>query len=190
MFKKIRIHPLTLPFFILFLFYDRENIYLTLYLLILLHELSHALLCILLKEKISAIHLYPWGCMLSLSSIPDKKRHLLILIAGPSFNLLMHFLNIFPSENLSLALFNLIPVIPLDGGVIVNTLFPKFSFLISLLSIVFLLITSLYLNQSILLPLCLTLLLFFNEKNRLDKNIYAKVIEKSKEKLYNTIDKI
>ena len=190
MLRKINIHPSTLPLFIILLIADKNRIYTTLYVLVFLHELAHLAVSSLLGQKVASLHLFPWGCMLSLSSIPSLKQGVIIHLAGPLFNLLLCFLGIFPMQNLSLALFNLLPIIPLDGGVVVNLLCPKLLFPISLLCIVSISALCLLFKTSLLLPLVLTFILYLSEKNRLNKNICAKVIEKSKEKLYNTIDKI
>lgn len=190
MLKKINIHPFTLPLFIILFIVDKNRIYTTLYILIFLHEVAHLAISSLLGQKIASLHLYPWGCMLSLSSIPNLKQGVIIHLAGPLFNLLLFFLGFYPMQNLSLALFNLLPVIPLDGGVIINLLCPKLLFPISILCIVSISALCIFLKTSLLLPLVLTFILYLSEKNRLNKNICAKVIEKSKEKLYNTIDKI
>ncbi len=180
--NKFHIHPLTIPIFVLVYFTPFRNRFFILYIFIFLHELSHALVSVLAGEKISSVRLLPWGCMLTLSTVPDKKCSLLIFPAGPLFNLLMYFLNIFPTENLSLAIFNLMPVMPLDGGILVNILFPHAAFYISFSFIVLLTLACLYMQVPPLMPIVLAFVLFFSEKNRLEKTINLKIIRHFNEK--------
>ncbi len=131
---------------------------------------------LILKERVSSLQLFPWGCTLNLSSIPDKGHSLPILMAGPLFNLIMYFLDICPEENLSLALFNLMPVMPLDGGAIVNLIFGRAAFFISAVFIAFIAAICLYYRFPPLLPILLTAVLIIGEKNRFDKTISTKII--------------
>ncbi len=169
------IHPLTIPFFILMGFTPYKRHFFILYFFIFLHELCHMAISLLLKEKVSSFRLFPWGCTLSLTTLPDKKHSILILIAGPLFNLIMYFLNIYPLENLSLALFNLMPVMPLDGGALVNTIFGKKAFYISLLFIIVTVLFCLKFHIFPLLPILLAVILITGERNRFEKNINCKV---------------
>lgn len=171
----IYIHPLTIASFILIAFTSFKSRFFVLYLFIFLHELSHMLVSLLVKEKVSALKLFPWGCTLQLSSLPNKTHNLLILSAGPLFNLIMFLLGIFPYENLSLALFNLIPVMPLDGGVILNTIFPKKSFYISLSFILSMAVFCVFHHIFPALPICLASILFLGEQNRFEKSINYKI---------------
>ncbi|MBQ7876338.1 MAG: hypothetical protein IJ316_03525 [Clostridia bacterium] len=153
------------------------------------------LTALILGEKIYKIHLLPFGCMLSLSSVPSNAKSLIIALSGPLFNILMFAFGIFPRENLTLALFNLIPVLPLDGGVISGVLFPRFSLLFSVLSVVGLSIFCVVSRKNPLLPITLFIVLVISEKNKIEKKINSRVIthffvEKKAEKLYNTIDKL
>lgn len=173
---RFYIHPLTIPLFILIGLTPYKIRFFILYIFIFLHELSHLTVSVILGEKVSGIRLLPWGCVLNLKSVPKKKSSILIHLAGPVFNILMYFLKIYPAENLALALFNLMPVMPLDGGVIANILFKSFAFFVSLIFIVLLTFFCIYFRFPITLPILLTLLLVFGEKNRLDKTISAKVI--------------
>ncbi len=191
----IRIHPLTIAFFIAIFFTPYKSRFYILYLFVFLHETVHTLTALLLKEKIRAVHLLPFGCVLSLSSVPTEKKSLLIFLSGPVFNLVMFLCGIFPRENLSLALFNLIPVIPLDGGMIISILFPRFSFAISLASTLLIAAACIFFKRLYTLPLMLIVILLITEKNKLENNINSRIItyfsvEKKAKKLYNTIDKL
>ena len=173
---KLCIHPLTIPFFVLMGMSHYKRGFFVLYAFIFFHELSHFVVSLLLKERVSAFKLLPWGCLLSLSSIPDRKHSLFIFLAGPLFNLLMYRVGVYPEENLALALFNLMPVAPLDGGVIVNCIFGKFAFFISLLFIFGVVLFSIRHHLPLILPIILTALLLLGEKNRFEKNMSARIL--------------
>lgn len=110
---------------------------------VILHELGHALTAKSFGIRTRSIKLYPIGGVASLEKIPEKPgQELLVTLAGPAVNLfiagslyLWLFLSgdatgmwqryltgkieLLPSlfaANLSLAVFNLIPAFPMDGG--------------------------------------------------------------------------
>ncbi len=193
--NPVHIHPSTLIFFAVMFFTPYKSRFFVLYGFIFLHELTHMLTALILGEKIHKIHLLPFGCMLSLSSVPSNKKSLVIFLSGPFFNLAMFLLGVFPRENLSLALFNLIPVMPLDGGVVSGLLFPRFSFVLSVSSVIAISIFCFAEGKGPGLPLMLFIVLIISEKNKIEKKINSRVIthffvEKKAEKLYNTIDKL
>lgn len=173
--KKISIHPLTLLVFLVF-FLLKKHIYFILYAFIFLHELSHLIAAVLLGFKPLCLHLYPWGCMLSMSEIPPAKKRLVILSAGVLFNIIMLLLNIFPKENLSLAIFNLIPVMPLDGGVILSILFPRHYVIIGLIFIFAITLLFIFFRIFPTLPILLLVILIAGEKHKIQKNIDLKVL--------------
>ena len=96
-----------------------------------IHELGHMLTGILLKLKPKSISLMPFGVRLTFETYEYKKlveiKKILIAIAGPLTNLIIFtitmFLHIDPNiknlicySNILIAIFNLIPLYPLDGG--------------------------------------------------------------------------
>lgn len=169
------IHPLTIPVFIIMGFTPYKRYFFSLYFFIFLHELTHMAVSLFLKEKVSSVSLYPWGCSLNLASFPGRRNTVLILLAGPLFNLFMYFLSIYPKENLSLAIFNLFPVMPLDGGGIVNALFGKRAFFVSLSFTIITIILCFRFHLPPHLPIALAVILITGEKNRIDKNINFKI---------------
>lgn len=174
--KFIIIHPLV-PFFLVFIWFTPWKYrFFILYGFIFLHELSHMALSLILGERPSSLRIMPWGCMLTLKDIPKKRNACIIFLAGPLFNLCMYILKIFPKENLSLALFNLMPVMPLDGGAISALLFGNFSFYISVIFILLLSLFCIYHHAPIFLPVILSCLLYTGEKNKLDKTICNKIM--------------
>ncbi len=120
-----------------------------LFICVTLHELGHSLTAQRYKIKTRDITLLPIGGVASLESIPEKpKEELLITLAGPLVNVaialvILPFVYLFStgealgglsnvggqnfwaslaSVNIYLALFNMIPAFPMDGGRILRAL--------------------------------------------------------------------
>ncbi len=113
-----------------------------LFLSVLLHELAHSFVAIGEGLKVRDITLFFLGGMANLEKeCPTSKGSLKIAISGPFVSLLVAFLMILLSNNLSVSnfilsnlfkqvgsinlligLFNLLPIMPLDGGVILKSL--------------------------------------------------------------------
>jgi Zn-dependent protease/predicted transcriptional regulator len=107
------------------------------FLCVLLHELGHALVARRFGVQTRDITLYPFGGIATLLSQPSPKAELVISLAGPIVNVLLAaalfpFVTI-PSQpptspttvgmlerlfmtNIALAVFNLLPALPMDGG--------------------------------------------------------------------------
>ncbi len=131
---KFRIHPL---FFVLALvltaFGQALNFAYTL-LALALHEFAHGCMARLRGYAVKSVVLLPYGAMMSLEESFDRTSAVLIGLAGPLANLLLATMTvglwwIFPAAypytlpflyaNLTLGIFNLFPVYPLDGGRVV-----------------------------------------------------------------------
>ncbi|MFA5527338.1 MAG: site-2 protease family protein [Peptostreptococcales bacterium] len=98
------------------------------------HEMMHYLVAKGCHYKISKVKLKIWGGALEMDDYLIKPSHeMLILIVGPLFNLIMALIVIILQIkwshpileeilfiNLSLGIFNLIPIAPLDGGKIIR----------------------------------------------------------------------
>lgn len=108
----------------------KVNLYSIFFISIVLHELAHAILGLLLGLKIKKIRVNPLGINLEFMSFREKNRigkKIAIYLIGPLFNFLIAFvcykininynlkLNIVYT-NLVLGFFNLLPILPLDGG--------------------------------------------------------------------------
>lgn len=129
---KIKINPLILFFIVYFYFINEINTYLILITFILLHECGHILVGVIFKFKISYITIVPWGISIKFKEEYDNisgkiKRNLkkiIVALSGPVVNIVcvLAFI-IFKIEfneliyaNLLIAIFNLLPIYPLDGG--------------------------------------------------------------------------
>ncbi len=106
--------------------------------IILIHELGHFLTGIILGWKPDKIYIYPFGGVTKFDDDLNKpiREELLILVAGPTVQILfyliirnflsLHDLRIFYNYHLSILLFNLLPIYPLDGGKLMKLLFETF----------------------------------------------------------------
>jgi Zn-dependent protease len=104
---------------------------------VLIHELSHALMAKRFGVQTKEITLYPFGGIASIMAQPTPKGELFISIVGPISNLIIaaalyawtNIGNITEQDltkltlvdrlfitNIALAVFNLIPALPMDGG--------------------------------------------------------------------------
>lgn len=105
---------------------------------LLIHELSHLFVAAGKGYKLTCLHLTAFGFSISLDESIEDKDGFLINIAGASVNLLIClicvciywfvpisyvYLNSFCVANLCLAVFNLLPIYPLDGGKIIKAMF-------------------------------------------------------------------
>ena len=99
-----------------------------------LHELAHVAMARLLGVPVRTLSMTAFGCVLTLAdgALIANGKLLLIGAAGPLLNLGIAALcqglsqvagvaALFGAENLLLALFNLLPVFPLDGAVILSS---------------------------------------------------------------------
>ncbi len=119
-----------------------KNIFILL-LIVIIHELGHVFFFYLFNIRVESITIYPYGGM----SVVTKKLHeriykdLLISVGGILFQVLLYFIftnlynsnliafstyKLFKMYNFSILVFNLIPIIPLDGSKFLFSLFSKY----------------------------------------------------------------
>jgi len=130
---KIRIHPTFIALLLLCALGGYLGRALLIFGLVALHELMHLLVAAGFGVKVRSVELYPYGgtAVLEDTFAGKKMEESLIAFAGPAFNFLLFFLCQFlrleglwqgalaldfARINFWLACFNLIPVLPLDGG--------------------------------------------------------------------------
>lgn len=130
---QISINIEIILFIIIFIITKQINIYLIFIIFTFIHEISHALAGILLGLKIKKIGIMPFGFKIAFEKNKNKEKlatkKLIIELAGPLTNLaIMAFAIIFKLHtnivysNLIIAVFNLIPIYPLDGGRILKSI--------------------------------------------------------------------
>ena len=144
---KIRIDLKLLFFLVLFYFTRQIKIYLLILGFAFLHELAHMLVGLILGFKLLQIEIIPLGfCIKFLPKKEDLNRkirkanlvelkYIYIAIAGPLLNLIIatvfsyislktnsEFATLITYSNLLLFIFNLIPIYPLDGGRIIESI--------------------------------------------------------------------
>jgi len=126
---KVKFNSFTLAF-ILFTFlcgYIKNT--LVVLFIVLFHELGHVIACLLMGLKVKEIEIYPFGGITKIDKLlnDDIYKDLIIAISGVLFQgliFLMCKIGVIQSPlvfeyNLSIMLFNLLPIIPLDGSKIV-----------------------------------------------------------------------
>ena len=116
-------------FIIIFIITKQINIYAIFIIFTLIHEISHALAGILLGLKLKKFEVMPFGFKITFKENKDKIKKLIITLAGPLMNLVIMTLAIIFGwhtniiySNLIIAVFNLIPIYPLDGGRILKSI--------------------------------------------------------------------
>lgn len=98
-----------------------------------LHELSHMGACTLLGIRVLGIKALPWGLCASTPLMYDPMNQLVVSLAGPMCNFfLLAFCplidlyispeasSLFAVANLADGLLNLLPALPLDGGIVIK----------------------------------------------------------------------
>lgn len=187
---KIKIHDSTYIFLLIsFLSGYFEYMYILL-IIIFIHELGHYTLAKLNKVDIENIIIYPFGgitkldCDLNISI----KKETIILLGGILFQILFfllikklyivnhtttHVYNIFKKINYILISFNFLPIIPLDGGKLLNIFLDKFisykksNYVTIIISIIFVMIF--LLNKRTIFSLILSIFLlkeiYIEQKN-------------------------
>ena len=114
------------------------NYSLIIYMIIIFHEFGHIITIKLFKYKINKIEIYPFGGIINIEKDLNTPvyKELLIAISGIAMQMLLFIVMfyilssknylIFKKYNISIIFFNLLPIIPLDGSIILNAILNKF----------------------------------------------------------------
>ena len=130
---QIKLNNWFLVFIILFAFFGMAGKVLSVFMAVLLHECAHALTALALGYKVREIELLPFGGVARIERLNDAgaASEFVIAAAGPLASLALaaiiylfalftgswsEMLAFYYYTNIVLALFNLLPGLPLDGG--------------------------------------------------------------------------
>ncbi|MDD2208684.1 MAG: hypothetical protein PHG03_03630 [Bacilli bacterium] len=133
-----KIHPLTYIILLSILLTGYFNYFLIISFILIIHDLGHIIFLKIYKYKIYSITILPFGSIINSSVNSNSKtiEILIISLAGvcmqgllyPCFFLLSRYYisdlsyNIFLNYNKYILLFNLLPIIPLDGSKVILSL--------------------------------------------------------------------
>ncbi|WP_025027403.1 M50 family metallopeptidase [Caldalkalibacillus mannanilyticus] len=142
---KLSIHPSFFLVFFLALLHGFIYDVMLLFIIVIIHELGHACTAKAYGWRVRKIQLLPFGGVAEVDEHGNRstKEEMLVIVAGPLMNLIMIFFGLiclfsglwqesfamqFIEYNMIIFLFNLLPILPLDGGKLVQimlcTLFP------------------------------------------------------------------
>ncbi len=136
--RKLRVHPSILLLVALCLIFNRFVLLFNYLSALFLHEMAHVFVATRRGYELKMIRLNVFGISVELDEDVSDRDSFAVNIAGPILNLLLclvcmslywifpksiQYLNVFCMSNLTIALFNLLPIYPLDGGKIFRSLF-------------------------------------------------------------------
>lgn len=155
--NKFNINIFTYIFFIICLFSGYIKNILIIFFICLFHELGHILFIKLFKYKIIKVDLYPFGGYIKIDKLINTSinKDIIISMGGILFQFILFLVIdnkyiLFNYYNNIIMIFNLLPIIPLDGNRILNLLLEKkFSYSMSyklniVISSIFLLLFIIY----------------------------------------------
>lgn len=131
----IYIHFLTVILFFSAYITRTLEITIAMYSVMLIHELAHFVSAKVLGLKISKLIFYPFGVSLRLNSIIllSFSEEIILYLSGPLVNAVIAVIfalngkfGVLYINNLALFLLNILPIIPLDGGRILETIISRY----------------------------------------------------------------
>lgn len=163
--------------------------------IIIFHELGHIITAVTLKYKIKKIIIYPYGGITKIDTIVNTiiEKDLLLAVSGVLMQTIYFYIilflyrqgiireyiyNLFTIYNKSILIFNILPIIPLDGSKVINLILSKYLnfnlsnnliVLISLITLIILLVSNIYQNNySMLMVISILLQNIWNYYKKID----------------------
>jgi len=129
----IKLDPMVIPLIIMSIHYRYLYKLIFVIIIILIHEISHSMIATYYGIKINEIEIFPFGAVARTENPFELNpyKEIVIAIGGPISNFIMLFIGIviefhmnthaewmyfFIFSNLTIGLFNMLPILPLDGG--------------------------------------------------------------------------
>ena len=134
-----KIHPVTITLLLAVLLAGYFNYFLMVALVLFIHDIGHIIMIKIFKYKIKSIEVLPFGSMINTDLNVSASPYIIffISVAGVLFQALSfpiaHFFltgldyEIFMKYNVLILVFNLLPVIPLDGSKIMSSILEMFT---------------------------------------------------------------
>lgn len=217
--NKIEINKYTFLLIFLSLITGLFKEIIVIFILLFFHEIGHFLAAKFFSWNVKKIIFYPFGGLTIFEEKIDKplKEEFIITIMGPIFQIITYYIcyflynkyyisdyifSLIKNYHYGILLFNLLPIIPLDGSKLINIILNKFinfrkSFLLTIyISIVVLIINlfNIYDDSSYYLLICfLFYQIFINIKNKnyiYQKFILEKKLYPSKYKKYQKVNNV
>lgn len=134
---KIEINLKIILVLILFLVLNNIDTYIIFLIFVLMHEIAHLTVGVLIGGRPKKMNLNPLGVSLEFYSYGKRNGiyKILFFLAGPLSNLIIALMFIYIDKehyskiiytNLAICFFNLIPILPLDGGKILKEILRLF----------------------------------------------------------------
>lgn len=137
--KIIKINSVTLYLLLILLITGYIKIGIIILSIVLFHELGHVVCAKICHFKVLSVNIYPFGGITKLEKDLNTSinKEIFVACGGFIFQIILWYIvslidiNIhtkwlFNKYNFSILLFNLLPIIPLDGSIIINSIFNKF----------------------------------------------------------------
>ncbi len=128
---KIKVNYLTLYFLLIAFLCGYIKRALIIFAIVIFHELGHILMSFILGYKIKSIEIFPFGGITKIDNMYNSSflNNFLISIMGVIFQSILFLFfkdNYFIKINLSILLFNLLPIVPLDGSKLLFEIYAYF----------------------------------------------------------------